>query len=112
VSLSHTVSSEEIRERGVGRTAIERRGIIHVTNARPEAVLLVVRVRFLGHYLSATREPFRITRKSVEQSTSDTWDWSLRQKAPMNPFTEVTWEAIVPPGAMEWEYRYEIKEGQ
>jgi hypothetical protein len=112
VSLSHTVSSEEIRERGVGRTAIERRGIIHVTNARPEAVLLVVRVRFLGHYLSATREPFRITRKSVEQSTSDTWDWSLRQKAPRNPFTEVTWEVIVPPGATEWEYRYEIKEGQ
>jgi len=73
---------------------------------------MVVRVRFLGHYLSATREPFRITRKSVEHSTSDTWDWSLRQKAPMNPFTEVTWEAIVPPGAMEWEYRYEIKEGQ
>jgi hypothetical protein len=111
VNLSHTVSSET-RGQGFERTATERRGVIRVTNARSEAVLMVVRVRFLGHYLSATREPFRITRKSVEQSTSDTWDWSLRQKAPMNPFTEVTWEAIVPPGAMEWEYRYEIKEGQ
>jgi hypothetical protein len=28
----------------------------------------------------------------------------------MNPFTEVTWEVIVPPGITEWEYRYEIRE--
>jgi hypothetical protein len=111
VNLSHTVSSAA-REQGFGRIATEQRGVIRVTNARPEAVLMVVRVRFLGHYLSATREPFRITRKSVEQSATNTWDWSLRQKAPMNPFTEVTWEVIVPPGATEWEYRYEIKEGQ
>jgi len=34
----------------------------------------------------------------------------LRQNAPMNPFTEVTWEVIVPPGITEWEYRYEIRE--
>jgi len=111
VNLSHTVSSEP-RGQGFGRFETEWRGVIRVTNARPEAVLMVVRVRFLGHYLSATREPFRITRKSVEQGTSDTWNWSLRQKAPRNPFTEVTWEVIVPPGATEWEYRYEIKEGQ
>jgi hypothetical protein len=109
VNLSHTMSSET-RGQGFGSIETERRGVIRVTNARSEAVLLVARVRFLGHYLSATREPFRITRKSVEHSTSDTWDWSLRQKAPMNPFTEVTWEVIVPPGVTEWEYRYEIRE--
>jgi len=28
----------------------------------------------------------------------------------MNPFTEVTWEVIVPPGSAEWEYRYALTE--
>jgi hypothetical protein len=51
VSLSHTVSSE-IRGQGFGRTATEQCGVIRVTNGRPEAVLTVVRVRFLGHYLA------------------------------------------------------------
>ena len=109
VNLSHTVSSET-RGPDFGRTLTERRGVIRVTNARSEAVLLVARVRFLGHYLSATREPFRITRKSVEVGGNDSWAWGLRQKAPMIPFTEVTWEVIVPPGVTEWEYRYEIRE--
>ncbi len=84
--------------------------VILITNNRLESVLMVVRVRFLGHYLSATREPFRITRKSIEVSGNGSWAWELRQKAPMNPFTEVTWEVIVPPGVTEWEYRYEIRE--
>ena len=110
VNLSHTVSSET-RGPDFGRIETERRGVIRVTNARSEAVLMVVRVRFLGHYLSATREPFRITRKSIEVGGNDSWGaWGLRQKAPMNPFTEVTWEVIVPPGVTEWEYRYEIRE--
>ena len=110
VNLSHTTSSET-RGQGFERTLTERRGIIRVTNGRPESVLMVVRVRFLGHYLSATREPFRITRKSIEVSGNDSWGaWDMRQKAPMNPFTEVTWEVIVPPGVTEWEYRYEVRE--
>jgi hypothetical protein len=109
VNLSHTMSSET-RGQGFGRTLTERRGVIRVTNGRPESVLMVVRVRFLGHYLSATREPFRITRKSIEVSGNDSWAWDMRQKAPMNPFTEVAWEVIVPPGVTEWEYRYEIRE--
>lgn len=109
VNLSHTTSSET-RGHSFDRMETEQRGVIRVTNSRSEAVLMVVRVRFLGHYRSATREPIRITRKSVEVSGNDSWAWNLRQKAPMNPFTEVTWEVIVPPGSAEWEYRYALTE--
>ena len=109
VSLSHTMSSET-RGHSFERMETEQRGVIRVTNSRSEAVLMVVRVRFMGHYRSATREPIRITRKSVEISGNDSWAWALRQKAPMNPFTEVTWEQVVPPGVTEWEYRYAIAE--
>jgi hypothetical protein len=109
ISLSHAVSSGTRRD-SPGRIDTEHRNVILITNNRLESVLMVVRVRFLGHYLSATREPFRITRKSIEVSGNDSWAWELRQKAPMNPFTEVTWEVIVPPGVTEWEYRYEIRE--
>lgn len=109
VNLSHTLGSEP-RGHSFERMETEQRGVIRVTNSRSEAVLMVVRVRFMGHYRSATREPIRITRKSVEISGNDSWAWTLRQKAPMNPFTEVTWEQVVPPGVTEWEYRYAIAE--
>ena len=109
ISLSHAVSSGT-RRNSPGRVDTEYRNVILITNNRLESVLMVVRVRFLGHYLSATREPFRITRKSIEVSGNDSLSWELHQKAPMNPFTEVTWEVIVPPGVTEWEYRYEIRE--
>jgi hypothetical protein len=106
VNLSHTVIPETRWDEKLRRNIDVRRGVIRVTNSRQEPVPLTVRVRFVGHYRSATQEPTRVTHRIGE--TEDFWSWYYRNRLYINPYTELVWEMLIPPGTHEWEYRYEM----
>lgn len=106
INLSHTIIPETHWDQNFRRSIDVRRGVIRVTNSRQEPVPLIVRVRFVGHYKSATREPTRITHKTGE--TEDFWNWYYHNRLQVNPYTELVWDMLVPPGTHEWEYRYEM----
>ncbi|MEN3002043.1 MAG: hypothetical protein ABDI19_09420 [Armatimonadota bacterium] len=104
VNLSHTRITTETRWEQHRQIQVHG-GKIEVTNSRKAPVRLIVRVRFVGHYKHATREPQRISRKAGE--TEEFWNWYYQRDLQNNPYTELVWDVEVPPGVMEWEYRFE-----
>jgi hypothetical protein len=106
VNISHTLTPETRWDEKRQRQVDVRRGTIRVSNSRQEPVPLTVRIRFVGHYRSATQEPTRVTHKTV--ATEDFWNWYYRNRLQINPYTELVWEMLMPPGTREWEYRYEV----
>lgn len=106
MTLSHTripAETQWLRERD--RQISVQGGKIQVTNSRNEPARLIVRVRFVGHYKQATREPVRISRKTGE--TEEFWNWYYQNRLQANPYTELVWDLEAPPGVLEWEYQFE-----
>ncbi len=112
IYLSHTVAEIERgkdksqQEFGQSRWRIaEYEGVIQVTNERSEPARLMVRIRFVGHYQEATRQPLRISPKTAP--SEEFWSWYYTNRLYLNPYAEVVWDVVVPPGTTEWRYLYE-----
>jgi len=92
-----------------GTRAVDvNRATIRVQNLNEQPVRLMARVRFVGHFKDATREPKRVTAKTVDDTRF--WDWYYRNRLQTNPYTEVVWDVEVPPGTSEWQFRYERRD--
>ncbi len=81
-----------------------QRATIQVTNLNEHPVRLMVRLRFLGRYEDATRKPVRVVAKSVGDERF--WQWYYSYQLRTHPYTEITWDVEVPPGASEWQMRF------
>ncbi len=106
ISLACTVEQEREQNRGFGtQWTTLHRATIRVQNLTEQPVRIMARVRFVGHYKDATREPKRIVAKTVEDTRF--WDWYYRNRLQMNPYTELVWDVEVPVGVSEWNFQYE-----
>lgn len=106
VSLACTVQKEPDPQGNIWARAVEaNRATIRVQNLNEQPVRIVARVRFVGHFKDATREPKRITAKTIDDTRF--WDWYYRNRLQMNPYTELVWDVEVPSGVSEWQFRYE-----
>ncbi|MCX7924489.1 MAG: hypothetical protein N2554_01615, partial [Fimbriimonadales bacterium] len=106
LSVSCTVDQEREQHTNFGaRWTTTHRATIRVQNLNEQPMRLTVRLRFIGHYKGATREPKRLTAKTIEDAQF--WDWYYRNRLYLNPYTEIVWDVEVPPGASEWQFRFE-----
>ncbi|MCS7300897.1 MAG: hypothetical protein NZ556_05010, partial [Fimbriimonadales bacterium] len=93
---------------GLGYTSQSpQRVTVRVQNLNEQPVRLVARVRFVGHYKDATREPKRILAKTA--TDPGFWHWYYGNRLQQNPYTELVWDVEAPPGVSEWQFRYERK---
>ncbi|MCX7994039.1 MAG: hypothetical protein N2651_10280, partial [Fimbriimonadales bacterium] len=71
----------------------KQRVVVRVQNQRKEPTRVIVRIRFLGEFLDATRSPTRVVTKThTFQDWS--WDWYYLTEARNNPRTELVWDFI------------------
>lgn len=89
----------------VGMEQPKQRVVVRVQNQRKEPTRVIVRMRFLGELVDASRPP---TRTVVKTHTFPDWNWYWHYtvEARDNPRTELVWDFVAPPGVSEWEYYY------
>jgi len=83
----------------------KQRVVVQVLNQREEPTRVIVRLRFLGEFVDATRTPTRLTVKS-DTFADPNWYWYDVVEARGNPRTEIVWDFVAPPGVSSWEYQY------
>ncbi|MFN4033849.1 MAG: hypothetical protein ACK4ME_09615 [Fimbriimonadales bacterium] len=104
IAVTCTVEPEPKSDFAWTRGKSLQRATIQVTNLYEYPVRLMVRLRFLGRYEDATRQPLRVVAKSVGDERF--WQWYYSSQLRTHPYTEITWDVEVPPGASEWQMRF------
>jgi hypothetical protein len=83
----------------------KQRVVVRVLNQRKEPTRVIVRLRFLGEFVDATRTPTRLVVKT-HTFADPNWYWYYVTEARDNPRTELVWDFVAPPGESTWEYYY------